>query len=205
MLPAFLYNYEFNFSKTSCNVFFFFSSRRRHTIWNCDWSSDVCSSDLSAFESQESIGRFVDVAPAAGLNSISMAGGIIVEDFDNDGLLDIVTSSYDSCEPLHFFHNNGNGTFTDKAVAAGLGGQLGGLNLIQTDFNNDGCIDILVLRGGWQSAMRPSLLKNNCDGTFTDVTTQSGLGNPVASQTAVWTDIDNDGFLDLFIGNEQGP
>src|SRR6266436_2843812 len=159
----------------------------------------------SAFESQESIGRFVDVAPAAGLNSISMAGGIIVEDFDNDGLLDIVTSSYDSCEPLHFFHNNGNGTFTDKAVAAGLGGQLGGLNLIQTDFNNDGCIDILVLRGGWQSAMRPSLLKNNCDGTFTDVTTQSGLGNPVASQTAVWTDIDNDGFLDLFIGNEQGP
>src|SRR6267143_5564560 len=53
----------------------------------------------SAFESQESIGRFVDVAPAAGLNSISMAGDVIVEYFDNDGLVDIVTSSYDFCAP----------------------------------------------------------------------------------------------------------
>jgi len=159
----------------------------------------------SVFESKENIGRFVDVAPAAGLNSFSMAGGVIVDDFDNDGWFDIVTSSYDQCEPLHFFHNNGDGTFTDRAIQVGLGDQLGGLNLIQTDYNNDGCLDIFVLRGGWQSAMRPSLLRNNCDGTFTDVTEAAGLAEPIASQTAVWADIDNDGFLDLFIGNEQGP
>ncbi len=159
----------------------------------------------SKFESKENIGRFVDVAPAAGLNSFSMAGGIIVEDFDGDGLLDIVTSSYDQCEALHFFHNNGDGTFTNRAMKAGLGDQLGGLNLIQTDYNNDGCMDIFVLRGGWQSPMRPSLLRNNCDGTFTDVTESAGLAESIASQTAVWTDIDNDGLLDLFIGNEQGP
>jgi tetratricopeptide (TPR) repeat protein len=159
----------------------------------------------SAFESKEDIGRFVDVAPAAGLNSFSMAGGVIVDDFDNDGWLDIVTSSYDQCEPLHFFHNNGDGTFTDRAIQAGLGDQLGGLNIIQADYNNDGCMDILVLRGGWQMAMRPSLLRNNCDGTFTDVTESAGLAESIASQTAVWADIDNDGLLDLFIGNEQGP
>jgi hypothetical protein len=159
----------------------------------------------SKFESKEDIGRFVDVAPAAGLNSFSMAGGVIVEDFDGDGLLDIVTSSYDQCEALHFFHNNGDGTFTNRAMKAGLGDQLGGLNLIQTDYNNDGCMDIFVLRGGWQSPMRPSLLRNNCDGTFTDVTESAGLAESIASQTAVWADIDNDGWLDLFIGNEQGP
>jgi len=159
----------------------------------------------SVFESKENIGRFVDVAPAAGLNSFSGAGGVIVDDFDNDGWFDIVTSSYDQCAPLHFFHNNGDGTFTDHAIQAGLADQLGGLNIIQTDYNNDGCMDILVLRGGWQSAMRPSLLRNNCAGTFTDVTEAAGLIEPIASQTAVWADIDNDGFLDLFIGNEQGP
>ena len=159
----------------------------------------------SVFASKENVPRFVDVAPAAGLNSFSMAGGVIVDDFDNDGLLDIATSSYDQCEHLHLFHNNGDGTFTDRAVEAGLADQLGGLNLIQTDYNNDGCTDIFVLRGGWQQAMRSSLLRNNCDGTFTDVTEAAGLAEPIASQTAVWADIDNDGLLDLFTGNEQGP
>jgi tetratricopeptide (TPR) repeat protein len=159
----------------------------------------------SVFESKENIGRFVDVAAAAGLNSFSMAGGVIVDDFDNDGLLDVVTSSYDQCEPLHFFHNNGDGTFTDRATQAGLADQLGGLNLIQADYDNDGCMDIFVLRGGWQSPMRSSLLRNHCDGTFTDVTQEAGLAEPIASQTAVWVDIDNDGLLDLFVGNEQGP
>jgi hypothetical protein len=54
--------------------------------------------------------------------------------------------------------------------------------------------------------MRLSLLKNNCDGTFTDVTRASGLGlTPIGTQTAAWADIDNDGLLDLFIGNEEGP
>jgi len=159
----------------------------------------------SAFASQENVVRFSDVAPAAGLNSVSEAGGVIVDDFDNDGLLDVVTSSYDTCVPLHFFHNNGDGTFTNRALEAKLGDQIGGLNIIQTDYNNDGCMDIFVLRGGWQFSMRPSLLRNNCDRTFTDVTHEAGLDEAMASQTAVWTDIDNDGWVDLFVGNEQGP
>jgi hypothetical protein len=160
----------------------------------------------SAFESKENPGRFVDVAPASGLSLASLAGGVIVDDFDNDGLLDVVISSMDPCEPLHFFHNNGDGTFADRTAQAGLSDQLGGLNIMQADYNNDGCMDILVLRGGWEYPMRRSLLKNNCDGTFTDVTRSSGLAVPAtATQTAVWADIDNDGYLDLFIANERGP
>ena len=54
--------------------------------------------------------------------------------------------------------------------------QFGGLNIIQADYNNDGCVDILVLRGGWQFPMGLSLLKNNCDGTFTDVTSRKRSG-----------------------------
>jgi tetratricopeptide (TPR) repeat protein len=160
----------------------------------------------AAFASKEDLGRFVDVAPAAGLNVVTMAGGVIVDDFDNDGLLDVVISNFDDCAPMHYFHNNGDGTFSDRTAQAGLGEQLGGLNLIQTDYDNNGCLDILVLRGGWDVPKRNSLLRNNCDGTFTDVTRQSGLAEPAnSSQTAVWVDIDNDGRLDLFVGNENSP
>jgi tetratricopeptide (TPR) repeat protein len=160
----------------------------------------------SDFESKESVGRFIDVAPAEGLNVFSAAGGVVVDDFENNGLLDVVVSSMYSCDPVHYFHNNGDGTFSDRTAQAGLLNQTGALQIVQADYNNDGCLDLLLLRGGWEFPMRRSLLRNNCDGTFTDVTEQSGLAAPVtASQTAVWADIDNDGFLDLFIGNEKAP
>ncbi len=159
----------------------------------------------AAFESKESAPHFVDVAPAAGLDLVSMAGGIIVDDFENNGLLDVVVSSMNMCEHMHYFHNNGDGTFTDRSEQAGLMDQLGGLNIIQADYNNDGCLDILVLRGGWEVPMRKSLLRNNCKGSFTDVTREAGLAEPSsATQTAVWADINNDGLLDLFVGSENG-
>lgn len=160
----------------------------------------------SSFESVEDIGRFIDVAPEAGINLYSMSGGLIVDDFEGKGLFDIVTSDIGQCASMHFFRNNGDGTFADRTAQAGLSDQLGGLNMVQTDYNNDGCLDILVLRGAWEYPQRKSLLKNNCNGTFTDVTATSGLAEPATdTQTAVWADIDNDGYLDLFVGNENGP
>lgn len=158
-----------------------------------------------AFESGESFARFRDVAAEAGLDTFSMAGGIIVDDFRNDGRLDIVKSSFDTCAPMQYFRNNGDGTFTEQAAKVGLADQLGGLNIMQTDYNNDGCLDILVLRGAWEVAQHKSLLRNNCDGTFTDVTKSSGLTVPTSTQAAVWVDINNDGLLDLFVGNENAP
>lgn len=160
----------------------------------------------SYFASKENIGRFVDVAPALGLDAMRAAGGVIVDDFENNGLLDVVASSMDECDPIMYFHNNGDGTFTDRTAAAGLADQLGALNIVQGDYNNDGCMDILIPRGGWGHPAKLSLMRNNCNGTFTDVTDASGLGKTAtATDTAVWADIDNDGFLDLFIGNENSP
>src|SRR6185312_2848083 len=162
--------------------------------------------DPALLASKENVVRLMDVASAAGLVRRGMSGGLIVDDFDNDGLFDVMISSQNDCVPLQFFHNNGNGTFTDRAAQAGLSNEAGGLSMIQTDYNNDGCVDVLVLRGGWEWARRKSLLRNNCDGTFTDVTREAGLLDPPrATQTAVWTDIDRDGKLDLFIGNENAP
>jgi hypothetical protein len=156
------------------------------------------------FDSGEKIARFQDVAPLLGLDVLNTAGGVIMEDLDNDGYLDLVISGMEPCQQLRYFHNNGDGTFADRTTEAGLTGQLGGLNIVQGDYNNDGWMDLLVLRGGWLTPVRKSLLRNNGDGTFTDVTRQAGLAEPAtATQTAVWADFDNDGWLDLFVGNEN--
>jgi tetratricopeptide (TPR) repeat protein len=161
---------------------------------------------LSDFQSKEDIGRFVDVAPAAGLNVMREAGGLAIDDFENNGLLDVVVSSMEVCDPIKYFHNNGDGTFTDRTVQAGLADQLGALNIMQVDYNNDGCMDLFIPRGGWEYPQKRSLMRNNCDGTFTDVTEASGLADNVAqTNSAVWVDIDNDGYLDLFIANENSP
>ncbi len=139
----------------------------------------------AAFESSHKVGRFVDVAPQVGLDTDNSAGGTIVEDFDGDGLLDVVVSSQNSCVPLRYLHNNGDDTFTDRTKTARLGDQLGGLNLVSTDYNNDGRPDIFVLRGGWEFKMRKSLLRNNADGTFTDVAREAGLSSPATASQAL--------------------
>src|ERR1700676_2735225 len=93
---------------------------------------------------------FRDYAGSLKLNNFrNMSGGSIVDDFDNDGYLDIVTSSIGLDESMHYFRNNADGTFTDVSEKSGLSKIKGGLNIIQADYNNDGYTDILVLRGAW--------------------------------------------------------
>lgn len=154
------------------------------------------------------IGKFKDVSHVLGLTRMNEAGGAIMEDFDNDGLLDLVVTSSDPTQVMAFYRNNGDGTFVDRTEIAGLGKQYGGLNCVQTDYNNDGFADIFVVRGAWLKppyVMRPSLLRNNGNGTFTDVTREAGLMDPLNSISATWADYDNDGFLDVYICNETGP
>ena len=157
------------------------------------------------FESQYPLPRFPNVAGPLGLDVDGLAGGCILDDFDNDGFLDVVISPLNLDGQIRFFHNDGNGRFTERTAEAGLSGLPGGLNTQQTDFNNDGLLDVWVERGGWfqkQGRLPGSLLRNNGDGTFTDVTDQAGLLSAHPSQTCIWLDYDGDGWLDLFKGNE---
>jgi hypothetical protein len=160
------------------------------------------------FASDYDIKRFPDVAGALGVDVDDLSGGVVMDDFDNDGLLDLMVSASGLDSPLRVFRNNGDGTFTERTHDAGLDGLTGGLNLIQGDFNNDGFVDVLVLRGGWlgKDGRYPnSLLRNNGDFTFADVTEEAGVLSFHSTQTAVWLDYNGDGWLDLFVGNETVP
>jgi hypothetical protein len=164
----------------------------------------------SLFQSDANVGEFENVAAEAGITNSEHSGGVVMEDLDGDGLLDIVVTSSGPLDQMRLFHNNGDGTFTDRTEAAGLLGETGGLNIVATDFDNDGHIDLLVLRGGWWGAYGQypmSLLHNRGDGTFEDVTVKSGLYSAHPTQTAAWADYDGDGWLDLFVGHESetGP
>jgi hypothetical protein len=151
---------------------------------------------------------FTDVAKSLGLDVYGRAGGVVVDDFNRDGYMDIITSGWDLSDPMHYFENNKDGTFTNVTEKSGLKGINGGLNIQQTDYNNDGYPDLFVLRGAWLTKgfgdQPSSLLRNNGDGTFTDVTTESGLLFFHPTQAATWADFNNDGWLDVFVGAESG-
>lgn len=156
-----------------------------------------------AFASEYDLPRFSDVAIPLGLDIMGLSGGVVMEDLNGNGHLDIMASSWGVDDPLRYFANTGRGGFVERTEAAGLTGLTGGLNLVHADYNNDGHTDVLVLRGAWLAEGHPnSLLRNDGDGTFTDVTAQAGLLDPRPTQTAAWGDYNNDGWLDLFIGHE---
>ncbi len=163
--------------------------------------------NLNADDGPNRVKPFTDVAAAAGINLNSRAGGAIVDDFDGDGYLDVITSGMDLKDHMHYFHNNGDGTFSDRTRHSGLENMVGGLNIEQTDYNNDGKPDIFVMRGAWLrngfGDEPSSLLRNNGDGTFTDVTIPAGLKYMHPTQAGVWADFNNDGWLDLYVGYES--
>ena len=161
----------------------------------------------SKFASTGSIPRFENIATQLGVDVSSHAGSCCVEDFTGDGYLDIIASSWNLTDQIHFFVNNGDGSFTEKTNEAGLKGETGGLNITHTDYNNDGYPDVFILRGGWMNSVgnQPkSLLKNMGNGTFENTTVAAGIYSEHPTQTATWADFNLDGFLDVFIGHESG-
>ncbi|MBR9979275.1 MAG: CRTAC1 family protein [Bacteroidetes bacterium] len=109
-----------------------------------------------------------------------------VADWDNDGWDDINIGS-------NYFRNRGDGTF--ERVIGSLGLPPG--YAVWADFDNDGWVDAYIVNGGDHD----KLVRNNGDGTFTDVTTASGISNPAPTVTPIWLDYNNDGHPDLFIAN----
>ncbi len=165
-----------------------------------------------SFQSEETFPRFRNISSRLGLDTFGLSGGVIADDFDNDGDLDLLVSRWDPSGQIRYFSNAGDGTFVDQTEAAGLIGILGGLNLVQADYDNDDRLDALVLRGAWldeQGHHPNSLLRNVGDAEgvkFSDVTFEAGLGEKHSpTQTGSWADFDRDGDLDLYVGNESGP
>ena len=141
----------------------------------------------------------------------TMAGGVAVFDYNNDGLLDIFFTngaeipSLEKSDPGYFnrlFRNNGDGTFTDVTEQAGLKGTGYSMGVAAGDYDNDGFEDLYIA-----GVNRNQLFHNNGDGTFTDVTQKAGVGGTVPALgkawavTAGWFDYNNDGLLDLFVVN----
>jgi hypothetical protein len=125
-------------------------------------------------------------------------GGITAVDYNNDGLCDLFIP--DGVESK-LYRNRGDGTFEDVTAQAGLTGLDGVSAAVFADYDNDGYKDLFVSR-----TFQPNqLFHNNGDGTFTDVTRQSGLGEDCCTTVAAWADYDNDGFLDLYVGRYMDP
>ena len=158
------------------------------------------------FQSEHDIKAFKNIAQAKKVNTVGLSGGCIMDDFNNDGHLDLIATSWGFYDQVKYFENDGQGNFKDKTRESKLTGITGGLNCVQTDYNNDGYLDFFIPRGAWfrETGQIPnSLIRNNGDGTFTDVTIFAGLVSYFPTQTSIWSDVNQDGYLDLFVGNES--
>ncbi len=170
-------------------------------------------------------GTFSDVTQHAGVGDTGYGIGCCVADYDNDGDSDLFVTNYGQNV---LYRNNGNGTFTDVATDAGIAGEPRfSAGCAFADYDNDGWLDLVVVnyvsvdlktapdcsQDGIPAYCRPEdfapepdvLYRNNGDGTFTDVTQDTGIATLGRGLGAVWTDVDNDNRLDLYIANDREP
>ncbi len=161
--------------------------------------------------------QFHERAASAGLDVVTWSGGpeknhilestgngVLLLDYDGDGLLDVYFVNAIRLLPERkvephsntLYRNGGNGTFTDVTLGAGVGSSTFGVGGAVADFDNDGFPDIYVTNWGPNT-----LFRNNGDGTFADWTERAGVGDPRWSVGAVFFDPDDDGDADLFVGN----
>src|SRR6202049_361658 len=177
-------------------------------------------------------GTFTDVTERAGLAGAGYGMGVAVGDYDNDGRPDLFLANVTGNQ---LFHNNGDGTFTDVTAKAGLAGaQMNGKKMWSVsagwfDYNNTGLLDLFVvnycvwevnkdpycpLKNGVRAYCHPklyaslhnTLYRNNGDGTFTDVSKETGIASHMGKGMSVsFADYDGDGFMDAFVANDTTP
>lgn len=149
---------------------------------------------------------FNEVISESNLPSEAAYGGVSWADFNNDSFLDLF---YPTSSGAKLYQNNGNETFTDVTKKSGLGGDPGIFAGIFGDYDNDGCQDLYLSRNGTESK-HPSisstgrtdlLYKNNCDGTFTDISKKAGIADEFHGEGASWVDFDGNGLIDIYVVN----
>ncbi|CDM64385.1 CRTAC1 family protein [Pyrinomonas methylaliphatogenes] len=168
-------------------------------------------------------GTFTDVTDKAGVAGGKYFGmGAAAGDYDGDGWMDLYVTAYGRNT---LYHNNGDGTFTDVTDKAGVAAPGWSTCAVWFDYDNDGKLDLFVSSFVYYTKElscgdnrlgrryyciprvfkpRPShLFHNNGDGTFTDVSRESGIASALGkSFGVVATDINNDGWMDLFVAND---
>src|SRR6266699_461513 len=169
-------------------------------------------------------GTFTDVTDQAGVPGGTFGMGIAVGDYDNDGFPDLFITAYGRCL---LYHNNRNGTFTDVTEKAGVATPGWTTSAVWFDYDNDGRLDLFVCSFVDYSGVRklecgnnqigrnyycvPRVFKptasflyhNNGDGTFTEVSKGTAIAKALGKGLGVVaTDINNDGWMDLFVAND---
>lgn len=181
-----------------------------------DWPGAVPEADRLPGDpfQQAPAPRFVNVAREAGLEGPMVSGGaVLLEDLDGDGDLDLLASGWLPDEPLRLYLNDGMGAFL-AAPAPELLAQRGGVALAQADYDGDGALDVLVVRGAQPDPAenpaaddgrmaRCSLLRNLGGGRFQDVTEAAGLDALAPWSSAAWADFDGDGWIDLYLAAQS--
>ncbi|MGC2402389.1 MAG: CRTAC1 family protein [Acidobacteriaceae bacterium] len=176
-------------------------------------------------------GTFTDVTEHAGVTGAGYGMGVAVGDYDNDGRPDLFVANVNGNQ---LFHNNGDGTFTDVTAKAGLSGALHNGHKMWSiaagwfDYNRDGLLDLFVVNYcDWDPRYEPkcmgidgrgychpdsfppltnTLYRNNGDGTFTDVSAETGISRVQGRGMGVaFADYDNDGWPDVFVANDNSP
>lgn len=174
---------------------------------------------------------FTDVTEKAGLAGAGYGMGVAVGDYDNDGRPDLYVANVNGNQ---LFHNNGNGTFTEVTAKAGVGGasydgkKMWSVAAAWVDYNNDGLLDLFVSNYcQWDATGGPecqtngqhmycsprhfkplphTLYRNNGNGTFTDVSVQTGIAGHIGRGMGVAVaDYDGDGYPDIFVANDDAP
>jgi hypothetical protein len=192
-----------------------------------DWPGHASKHSTPKLYHNNHDGTFTDVTHKAGLDMEILGMGVAVGDYDNDGYDDLFVTAMGQS---HLFHNNGNGTFTDVTQKAGLlGPKEFSTSAAWVDYDKDGKLDLVVanyvqwsvegdlyctLDGKSKSYCTPESYKgtavrlwhNRGDGTFEDVTKQSGLSDPTSKTLGIAiVDYDNDGWPDLLLSNDTQP
>ncbi|MFT5089511.1 MAG: hypothetical protein ACI8PG_003881, partial [Planctomycetota bacterium] len=141
-------------------------------------------------------GTFTDVTSTATVGAGNQSVGPAWGDYDNDGDLDLhVVYNSSTADPL--YTNNGDGTFTDNHVAAGVTNTNSAVSSVWGDYDNDGDLDLHINVSGAANM----LLSNDGDATFTSVAATEGVDDTGIGRASTWADFDDDGDLDLFIVN----